>query len=151
MYTTDFGKAITHIRGQNPGKDIVVIGGLGGRVDQGLSLLHHLYLYQKEPRYAGGRLYLVSPDSLTFLLKAGRHRIWVKTTDGGPALFGKHIGILPVKEASVITTSGLEWDVTEWKTEFGGQVSTSNHVLPETEVVEIHTAKDVLFTIALAS
>lgn len=33
----------------------------------------------------------------------------------------------------------------------GGKLSTSNHVLPETKIVEVQTTKDVLFTIALSN
>lgn len=92
-------------------------------------------------------MFLLSGESLTFLLKAGKHRIHVR--NGGEEVFGKHVGIVPIKEPSVITTKGLEWDVTDWPTEFGANISTSNHVLPETKVVEVGTVKDVLFTIAL--
>ncbi len=146
--STDFGKAVRHIRLHNPSPvDIVAVGGLGGRVDQGLSQLHHLYLFQSGPGYDEGRIYLVSEESITFLLKTGKHLIRVR--DGGEEVFGKYAGIIPVKEPSVISTKGLEWDVTDWETEFGGKMSTSNHVLPETQVVEIVTTKDVLFTIAL--
>lgn len=63
--------------------------------------------------------------------------------------FGKHVGIIPLAGPSRISTRGLEWDVTDWETEMGGRLSTSNHVLPETQVVEVETDKDVLFTIAL--
>ncbi|KAK3290444.1 thiamine pyrophosphokinase [Chaetomium fimeti] len=144
--------------------DIVAIGGLGGRVDQGLSQLHHLYLFQRGADYADGRVYLFSGESLTFLLKPGRHRIRVRDAnrDSGGAgdgdgdgvsgtgdVFGKHVGILPVGGPSRITTSGLEWDVSDWETWFGGPMSTSNHVLPTTEVVEVETTAEVLFTIAL--
>jgi thiamine pyrophosphokinase len=122
-------------------------------VDQGLSQLHHLYLFQTSPAYAEGRLFLVSGESVTFLLKAGRHRIHVRDGKGGEGrredVFDKYAGIIPVKEPSVITLRGFEWDVTGWETEFGGQMSTSNHVLPETEALEVETTKDVLFTIAL--
>ncbi|KAK0621992.1 thiamine pyrophosphokinase [Bombardia bombarda] len=159
QYSTDFSKAVKHIRDrcqqaneatqQQHAVDIVAIGGLGGRVDQGLSQLHHLYLFQAHPRYADGRMYLFSGESLTFLLKGGcRHFIHVRE-EGEVDAFGKYVGILPVKEPSRITTKGLEWDVTDWETQFGGQVSTSNHVLPETKVVEVETTRDVLFTIAL--
>lgn len=171
--STDFGKAVTYIRtntsspttvltrtgpfassSSSPSPlDIVVLGGLGGRVDQGLSQLHHLYLFQKDPDYQQGRMFLVSGESLTFLLKAGKtHRIHVRepgSWDDGDMLFDKYVGIIPIREPSVITTNGLEWDVTDWETEFGGRMSTSNHVLPETKVVEVKTTKDVLFTIAL--
>ncbi|KAI1851524.1 hypothetical protein JX265_012394 [Neoarthrinium moseri] len=170
QYSTDFAKAVRHTRsvtakaGSGPA-DIVCMGGLGGRVDQGLSQLHHLYLFQTSPTYSEGRLYLVSGESLSFLLKAGRHRIHVREpSEPGPLadgvqseaqgrwaeeVFGKHAGIIPVKEPSVITLKGFEWDVEDWPTEFGGQLSTSNHVLPESEVVEVWTSTDVLFTIAL--
>jgi thiamine pyrophosphokinase len=148
QYSTDFGKAVKHIRNTHTGPvDIVTLGGLGGRVDQGLSQLHHLYLFQKEPGYRQGRVFLVSEESITFLLKTGTHSI--KVRDGGEEVFGKHVGIIPIREPSRITTKGLEWDVEDWETDFGGQMSTSNHVLPETEVVEVHTTKDVLFTITL--
>lgn len=148
QYSTDFTKAVAHIRSTRPGPvDIVAMGGLGGRVDQGLSQLHHLYLFQEDPQYAQGRMFLLSGESLTFLLKKGAHRIHVRS--GGGDVFGKYVGIIPVKEPGTISTKGLEWDVTDWKTEFGGRMSTSNHVLPETEVVEVKTTADVLFTIAL--
>ncbi|WYZ44729.1 hypothetical protein EsH8_VIII_000045 [Colletotrichum jinshuiense] len=149
QYSTDFGKAVSWIRSNHDSKvDIVAIGGLGGRVDQGLSQVHHLYLFQPGPGYAEGKLYLVSGQSLTFLLKPGRHSIWVR--EGGEDVFGKYVGIIPIGGTSHITTKGLEWDVENWKTEFGGHMSTSNHVLPETKVVEIETTNTVLFTIALA-
>lgn len=150
--STDFGKAINFARREyTDGIDIVALGGIGGRVDQGLSQLHHLYLFQKEPAYAKGRIYLLSGSSLTFLLKAGRHRIQVREEDGENLVFGKHVGIIPLKEPSRITTKGLEWDVTDWETQMGGNLSTSNHVLPETRWVEVQTTTDVLFTIALGN
>lgn len=128
-------------------------------MDQGLSQLHHLYLFQTSPDYAEGRLFLVSGESVTFLLKGGRtHRIHVRERTGGDGatregggedVFDKYAGIVPVGGPSSITLRGFEWDVTGWETEFGGQMSTSNHVLPGSEAVEVETTGDVLFTIAL--
>ncbi|KAI1128995.1 thiamine pyrophosphokinase [Nemania abortiva] len=159
QYSTDFAKAVGLARRESPGRDIVCMGGLGGRVDQGLSQVHHLYLFQKSPTYADGRMYLVSGDSLSFVLKGGkRHRIRVREpsleigasfrrVSGDP--FAKYVGIIPVGEPAVVSTQGLEWDVQDWSTAFGKRMSTSNHVLPDTQVVEVQTDKDVLFTIAL--
>lgn len=127
-------------------KDIVLIGGLGGRVDQGLSTLHHLYIFQKESDYASGKMFLLSSEAITFVLKSGKHKIKVRERFPGMAL-GKHIGIIPLNEPSLITTEGLEWDVKDWPTEFGGQMSTSNHV--KEDWVMLETTKDVLFTIDL--
>jgi len=148
QYSTDFTKAVNHIRtlSKYRSKDIVALGGLGGRVDQGLSVLHHLYMFQREPEYPSGRMFLLSSESITFVLLSGHHKINVKARYPGIEL-GKHVGIIPLKEASVITTEGLEWDVKDWKTEFGGLISTSNHVKEEWIVIE--TTKDVLFTIDL--
>ncbi|KAI8259772.1 Thiamine pyrophosphokinase 3 [Colletotrichum sp. SAR11_239] len=146
--STDFGKSIRWIRSQHPNVDIVALGGLGGRVDQGLSQVHQLYLSQPGPGYDEGKMYLVSGQSLTFLLKPGIHSI--KVREGGEDVFGKHVGIIPIGGTSYITTEGLEWDVVDWETKFGGHMSTSNHVLPETKVVKIGTTETVLFTIALA-
>lgn len=149
--STDFGKAITHVRSyyRNSPVDIAAVGGLGGRVDQGLSQLHHLFLFQTGEGYEQGRIHLVSEESVTVLLKAGRHVIQVRSEEGEEDVFGRYVGILPVKEPSVITTRGLEWDVEGWETGFGGRMSTSNHLLPESKVVEVETSKDVLFTISL--
>jgi len=151
QYSTDFMKALNIIRAeQTTPLDVVVLGGLGGRVDQGMSVLHQLYTYQKKPGYPDGKMYLLSTEAITFVLKAGRHRIKAKAKcgeDGNGAGLGKHVGIIPLKEPSVITTEGLEWDVKDWPTEFGEQMSTSNHV--REGWVTIETTKDVLFTIDL--
>jgi thiamine pyrophosphokinase len=104
-------------------------------------------------------MYLITEASLSFLLKGGqRHRIWVREQDAEvkdrfrkvtAKPFSKYVGIIPVCGPAVISTKGLEWDVQDWPTAFGGRMSTSNHVLPETEVVEIQSDTDVLFTIGL--
>lgn len=169
QYSTDFGKAYNWIRQQqkqDEKQDITVFGGLGGRVDQGLSVLHHLYMFQsKKEGYEKGKMYLISSESITFLLRKGRHRIKVKDDIFGSKRseddlkgetgkegeedvkwgLGKHIGIIPMKEPCVVTTKGLEWDVEDWKTEFGGMISTSNWV--KEEWVDVESSGDVLFTI----
>ncbi|KAI1819391.1 thiamine pyrophosphokinase [Xylaria intraflava] len=163
QYSTDFAKAVRLARRESPGRDIICMGGLGGRVDQGLSQLHHLYLFQQSPTYADGRVFLVSGDSLSFILKGGRaHRIHVREpglvakgeAEGPRHLdyrepFSKYVGIIPVGEPAVLTLQGFEWDVRDWPTAFGGQMSTSNHILPETKVVEVRADKDMLFTIGM--
>lgn len=147
--STDFNKSVRWIREEYPkGMDVVALGGLGGRVDQGIRQLHEIYLLQDDPTYSSGRLYLLSGSSLTFLLKAGKHLIHVQE-EGEARVFAKHIGIIPLIEPSRITTKGLQWDVTDWETQMGGPLSTSNHILPDTTCVEVETTKDVLFTVAL--
>lgn len=142
QYSTDFTKAYKYIREHCVPLpcDVVVLGGLGGRVDQALATLNHLYIFQES--YDGGMVYLVSGEAVTFVLKKGRHRIRVKDGDGG--VLGRNIGIIP-KAPCHITTQGLEWDVERWRTEWGGQISTSNYVREEWVLLE--TDGDVLFTI----
>lgn len=178
-------------REQNSTLEIVILGGLGGRVDQAFSQVHHLYMMtqkQREIREAnqansenqsnkpapGGNLYLVSEESITFILQKGRNIIRTPATkrpDAGDKslesqaddsetsrkrkfdqeleyFFEENIGIIPISAPASITTKGFEWDVQDWRTEIGGQISTSNHIRAET--VEVETSVPVLFTVELA-
>ena len=47
------------------------------------------------------------------------------------AIFTPNVGILPIYGPATISTTGLEWDVKDWETRMGVQVSTSNHVAGE--------------------
>ena len=92
-----------------------------------------------------GDLYLITAESIMFLLEKGKNTIHAPV---GPKHFAENIGIIPIGRPSVITTHGLEWDVTDWSTEFGTQMSTSNHIRAET--VEVETSERVLFTLEIA-
>jgi thiamine pyrophosphokinase len=169
--------------------EIVILGGLGGRVDQAFSQIHHLYLMTQNQREireanqasadnkgnesaAGGNLYLVSEESITFILQQGKNIIRTPATkradiaealepqaDGSESrkrkrdqeseyFFEENIGIIPISAPASITTRGFEWDVQDWHTEIGGQISTSNHIRADT--VEVETSVPVLFTVELA-
>jgi thiamine pyrophosphokinase len=172
QYSTDFQKAVKYIRGfqiTDTGRlisskiklreneiqkikdgpennDIVCLGGLGGRVDQAISTLNHLFTFQEDADYASGKMFLLSTEAISFVLKSGKHKIKLKEQFPGMGL-GRHVGILPLKEPSIISTEGLRWDVENWRTEFSGAMSTSNQI--EQEWLKIETTKDVLFTIEL--
>ncbi|KAF3201145.1 hypothetical protein TWF679_000495 [Orbilia oligospora] len=88
------------------------------------------------------KLMLMSDESVTFLLEKGKNII--ETPLG---LFGKTCGLIPVAAASVITTKGLEWDLDETETRFGGMVSTSNHLVQDR--VEVLTTEKLLFTMEM--
>lgn len=198
---------------ENPSKrqtlEIVILGGLGGRVDQAFSQIHHLYMMtqtQRELRESknddinqsddhdndkqnsksdsatGGNLYLVSEESITFVLQKGKNLIHTPATNRpvevngddsrkrkrqdisqGSAtatassaaeseiseyLFEENIGIIPLSAPASITTTGFEWDVENWHTEIGGQLSTSNHI--RADLVSVETNVPVLFTVELA-
>lgn len=205
QYSTDFQKCLKHInehsseiiasprqqrKDSSPKNDagsvleIVCLGGLGGRVDQAFSQIHHLYLMSRaqqeirerggDEKSSGGNLYLVSEESITFILQQGKNIIYTPATrrpdieqtapetDGQEAtrkrkrdedkeaeyFFEENIGIIPLSGPASITTKGFEWDVEDWHTEIGGQLSTSNHI--RADKVEVEPSVPVLFTVELA-
>ncbi|KAI4186811.1 MAG: hypothetical protein L6R41_003232 [Letrouitia leprolyta] len=136
----------TSTAGTEDSLNAVVVGGIGGRFDQGFSQLHHLYTASENTSTLGGRLYLVNPQSICFLLQKGLNHI---RTPIGPGCFGECIGIIPIGRPSVVSTKGLEWDLDGQLTEFGGLLSTSNHI--KREWIEIETSERVFLTIELDS
>jgi len=142
QYSTDFGKAVNKVLERLPDvTDVLVLGSLGGRVDQGIGLLHEFYREQKF-RHPGLRFWLFSEASVSTLLQAGT-TVLHTPLDGG--VIKRNIGILPLFGPARIRTEGLEWDVEDWLTEMGGQVSTSNHIMADK--ITIATDRDVLFTV----
>lgn len=177
--------------------NIVILGGLGGRVDQAFSQIHHLYTgatmsmdtkaarpppnFQHQngdtntntntsptktstptptlnPRL---NLFLISEESITFILHRGQNVIYTPGTNrpGAPQrqqqqqqqqqyYLEENVGIIPILGPTRISTSGFEWDVTDWLTEIGGRLSTSNHV--RADVVSVECERSVLFTVELA-
>lgn len=127
------------------GMDVAIFGSLGGRADQAFSQLHHLYICSQHVSTRIGDLYLVTAESVMFLLKKGKNRI---RTPVGPGYFTENVGIIPIGRPSIITTHGFEWDVKDWSTEFGTQMSTSNHI--RADFAEVETSERVLFTLEIA-
>lgn len=146
--------------------DVVVLGGLGGRVDQGFSQIHHLYMAHRSSSPAEdffGELYLLSEESLSFILAPGKNTIHMPltrrldlettqaetTTTTKEYVFDENVGIIPLAGPTIISLTGFEWDVTRWKTEIGGQLSTSNHI--RAPRLEVEADMPVLFTVELAA
>lgn len=145
QYSTDFGKAIKQIIARMPRvRDILVLGSIGGRVDQGLGLLAELHREQKI-NHPGVRFWLFSEASVSTIITSGST---ILHTPLGEGLIRRNAGILPIYGPSVITISGFEWDVDSWPTEMGGNVSTSNHIVADQ--VTVQTSTDVLFTVERA-
>ena len=156
QYSTDFTKCLKFIRqwaisrshqsrssyehDEGDMMDVVVLGGLGGRVDQGFSQIHHLFMAENDAAMLKGRIYLLSEQSLSFVLSASPSSDSATSSNSHgdssntnmihlePGYFAENVGILPILGRTLLTTRGLEWDVEKWPTEFGGQLSTSNHI-----------------------
>ena len=127
--------------------NVIVLGGLGGRADQAFSQLHQLYAASTDRALDRiGHIYLVTQESIIFPLDKGLNYI---TTPVEKGQITENIGIIPLGMPSKITTQGLEWDVEDWETSFGTQISTSNHI--RAAHVEVTTSERVLFTVEIAS
>lgn len=123
--------------------DVALFGGLGGRADQALSQLHHLYVVANQrPSLWNGDLHLITTEAMVFLLEKGLNEVY---TPIGSRTFTENVGIIPIGRPSVITTHGLEWDVKDWPTEFGTQISTSNHI--KEEIFQVDCSERVLLTL----
>jgi thiamine pyrophosphokinase len=153
QFSTDFGKCMAHLRetfAQRPQDElinIVIMGSISGRVDQGIGLLGELYR-ESQSCPKTWRLWLVSEGSISWILPPGKSRLvglTGKDDSEHDRLFSQNVGILPIYGPSKITTDGLEWDVTDWDTKIGGNVSSSNHVIADEVLVT--TTEWVLFTI----
>jgi thiamine pyrophosphokinase len=148
QYSTDFGKAMKKIASKHSStssqRQTLVLGTLAGRVDQGLGLLHEMI--REETLDPLLRLWLFSDSSLSIILKSTHNVIQGMVSSG---LFTENVGLVPVYGPATITTSGLEWDVIDWETQMGHQVSTSNHIVAET--IHVQTNAPILFTVERAS
>ncbi|KAK4632412.1 Thiamine pyrophosphokinase 2 [Fulvia fulva] len=142
QYCTDFGKAIKKVMANVPClENILVLGSIGGRVDQGIGLLHEMYREQKF-NHPELRFWLFTESSISILLQKGTTTIHTPINKG---LITPNVGILPLYGKACISIKGFEWDVTAWATEMGRQVSTSNHIMADQ--VFVTTDTEVLFTV----
>ena len=96
------------------------------------------------PDLNSGDLYLFTPSSIMFVLHKGYNTIQTPLETG---VIGENVGIIPVAQPAVISTSGLEWNVQDWHTSFEYQMSTSNHI--KALEVSIVTSHSVIFTMEL--
>ncbi|KAL6719822.1 thiamine pyrophosphokinase [Lecanora helva] len=161
QFSTDIDKCLKHIRGSKQLEaawnsklgllgelgscpiDVALFGGLGGRVDQAFSQIHHLYAIAKQGRDLwNGDLFLITPEGIAFVLEKGANTIHAPV---GPKFFTENVGIIPIGKPCRISTRGLEWDVTDWPTEFGTQISTSNHIRAQT--IDVECTESVLLTL----
>ncbi|CAD6577559.1 MAG: hypothetical protein CYPHOPRED_000272 [Cyphobasidiales sp. Tagirdzhanova-0007] len=143
QYATDLGKCIESVKEieQSKGKQyqVIIFGGLSGRFDQTAHTIHALYKLRKARDWS----WIVSEESLTCLLDTGFHELIQPRIYLGPTC-----GILPIGvDRARVTTTGLEWDLTNAETSFDGMLSTSNHLVKE--LITVQTDRPVLWTAEL--
>ncbi|TPX41737.1 thiamine diphosphokinase [Synchytrium endobioticum] len=127
---------------------VVAVGALSGRFDH---VMHAINVLHLSP--ANRPLYLLSDESVAFLLRPGKHTIICDTRMEGPTC-----GLLPIgAPVAHITSTGLKWNLdSSLPTKFGGLVSTSNAFADEPaskseRVVTVDTDGAVVWTCELRS
>ncbi|KAI0303812.1 thiamine pyrophosphokinase [Multifurca ochricompacta] len=141
LNSTDLMKCIRSLQekeevdGDDTPYDIVLLGGLSGRLDQTVHTLSYLHKLRK----SGRRIFAVTDDNVGWVLDEGKHRISIDHSILGPTC-----GLLPVGvDSTVLTTTGLRWNMTNETSGFGGLISTSNHLVPEEDTVSVETSRPI--------
>ena len=100
--TTDMQKCIMRLLGKSAVREVVVLGGMGGRFDHEISSVHTLHRFQS----ADKRVMLVSPDGCTLLLPCGKHVLVCDAPEKTVSC-----GLFPMVGPARVSTSGLKWDL----------------------------------------
>ncbi|KAJ6494777.1 thiamine pyrophosphokinase [Mycena vitilis] len=145
QYSTDLMKCISALKAKEEQEhneyDIVLLGGLAGRLDQTIHTLSYLHKLRKSRK----RVFAVTDDNVGWVLDAGEHTIHVDHS-----LLGPTCGLLPVGiDSTLLSTTGLRWNLSNHESSFDGLVSTSNHFLPDEDIVWVKTSKPIWWTAEL--
>ncbi|TRM58540.1 thiamine pyrophosphokinase [Schizophyllum amplum] len=148
QYSTDLMKCVSALEEKERAEgteqhDIIILGGLSGRLDQTVHTLSYLH----KLRHKRQRVFAVTDENVGWVLDEGEHEITIDHS-----VLGQTCGLLPVGiDSTVLTTRGLRWNLTEHESSFDGLVSTSNHLDPEHDIVYVKTTKPIWWTAELRS
>jgi len=146
QYSTDLMKCVDALSAKEEAEGveqytIIILGGLSGRLDQTVHTLSYLHKLRKSRE----RVFAVTDDNVGWVLDAGEHLIQIDHSILGPTC-----GLLPVGiESTILSTKGLEWNLTNRVSSFDGLVSTSNHLVPGENTVWVKTSKPIWWTVEL--
>lgn len=145
--STDFTKVVKEVlslrqRGLANFSSIYAMNASGGRFDQTLGNIQTAMLLDQD--LCGTPLYLVSEDSIAFLLKPSQSSIAVDTR-----LEKGYCGLVPFGEpCNSCTTTGLQWNLSGQSMRFGQLVSTNNLLAPGHSLVHVSTSSPLLWTMS---
>ncbi|KAI7862515.1 thiamine pyrophosphokinase 1-like protein [Spinellus fusiger] len=137
--STDFMKCVFLVEKSQRSLDLVVLSGLGGRFDQTMATINMLYYIKNKLQC---QTVLVSDENITILLDQGTHTIQCSDLEAGPTC-----GLIPVGAPATITTEGLQWNLENRLSVFGGMVSSSNAIVRPT--VTVHTDAPIVWTVEI--
>ncbi|KAL0580873.1 thiamine pyrophosphokinase [Marasmius crinis-equi] len=143
QYSTDLMKCVTAVeeKERRDGREyeIILLGG-SGRLDQTIHLLSYLHKLRKKRN----KVFAITDDNVGWVLDEGEHSIRIDHTS-----LGQTCGLLPVGvDETILSTSGLEWNLTDHPSSFDGLISTSNHLVPGQDVW-IKTSRPIWWTAEL--
>lgn len=142
---TDFSKSLIQLEPkikESRVRTVVVVSQTSGRLDQIMANINTLHRSNKFS--SADRILLLSDNSLSFLLQPGKHTIHIPT----PLVTKQDwCALIPFREATLLRTAGLKWNLKDQLTQFGCQISTSNTYAAN--VVEVRTDKPVLWSMGI--
>lgn len=127
-------------------KNVVVLCETSGRMDQILANINTLFKNQQQPpQWNQLPAFILSANSLSWLLSEGRHTIDIPET-----VKNFWCALVPF-EPTTVTTAGLKWNLQDHVLRFGGMVSTSNKYDSTADTVEVTTDKPVLWSMGISA
>lgn len=124
---------------------VYVAGGIDGRFDQTFQLINQLYIMKSE--FPNLKVYFITANDCIFLIPKGKNHIKYSSRnsfndkDHMPAC-----GLLPFGGAVELSTEGLQYDVTNWKSHVSGPVSSNNRLVGIDGFV-IETTGDIVMNV----
>jgi thiamine pyrophosphokinase len=123
---------------------VIALCETSGRLDQILANINTLFKNALKPAEISRPVFILSANSLSWLLTAGDHEINI------PDCVKKLWCALIPLEPTTVSTSGLKWNLTNHTMKFGGIVSTSNKYDGVSDVVKISTDKALLWSMGIS-
>jgi thiamine pyrophosphokinase len=127
-------------------KSIYIFCNFSGRVDHSIANLSTLYQINASDIENIVNIFIVSEESITFLLNQGINSI----NFNQKKVLGSYCGIFPLNKPSIVTTDGLKWNFNNQLCSFDGLISSSNEFdLNEKDAVFIETENPLLWTMSI--
>lgn len=130
---TDFQKALSFILDKNIPQEIVLLGALGKRTDH---LLNNLSILSG------------IPEEIDVVLDSENE--WIKrVTKNKPAVVkgraGGTISLISQSPQSLVSTSGLKWNLTDYMLSWGGKISQSNEFSSDISEISVKSGTLLIF------
>jgi thiamine pyrophosphokinase len=124
--STDLMKCLVQVAkrmGESVSKTrVIVYGAFGGRFDQEMQNFNTMYSQPWCSMFK--QMTLLADDCIACVIPEGKNILRVSCPYEGP-----NCGLVPLGgRVRSLTTKGLHWDVSEWESNFGGKISSSNRV-----------------------